>query len=290
MSKARFLLRRIQAIKNTQKTTYAMKLVAGAKLKKVQALIEGNRLYEAKLLHSLKALNSDQFSSPLFEGKHSEGPVEVLAVVGSSRGLCGALNTNIRRFLHDFLAKKSNPCKLFVIGRKLFEGLQFSKKFPIIDCVEDCPDIPSIKFAQEINKKLIDLFFTDEVGRVTIIYTHFTSVLSPKPAFKLLLPLKLELVDGLQSSDSVLFEPSLAEVADYLIPRLLDTKMLEALLESKCSEQAMRMVAMENATKNAGELAAKLTLIANKLRQSSITSEILDIIGGAEATKKESQF
>ncbi len=103
-------------------------------------------------------------------------------------------------------------------------------------------------------------------------------------------PLKLELVDGLQSSDSVLFEPPLAEVADYLIPRLLDTKMLEALLESKCSEQAMRMVAMENATKNAGELAAKLTLIANKLRQSSITSEILDIIGGAEATKKESQF
>lgn len=125
---------------------------------------------------------------------------------------------------------------------------------------------------------------------MTIIYTHFTSVLSPKPAFKLLLPLKLELVGGVQSSDSVLFEPSLAEVADYLIPRLLDTKMLEALLESKCSEQAMRMVAMENATKNAGELAAKLTLIANKLRQSSITSEILDIIGGAEATKKESQF
>jgi F0F1-type ATP synthase gamma subunit len=86
MSKARFLLRRIQAIKNTQKTTYAMKLVAGAKLKKVQALIDGNRLYEAKLLHSLKALYSDQFSSPLFEGKHSEGPVEVIVVVGSSRG------------------------------------------------------------------------------------------------------------------------------------------------------------------------------------------------------------
>lgn len=288
MSKARHLLRRIQSVKNTRKTTYAMKLVAGAKLRKIQDLTVSSRTYEEYLVKILRNILVEGYSNPLFEANESAKKVLFL-VIGSSRGLCGGFNVNVKKYLDRVLNtddKLKSQAELLVLGKKLSEILRFTGKYKIIQTVDNIPDTPDINFAQEVLNVTKSRYLSGDYRCVKVIYTNFFSVMAPRPDSKILLPLSLEAASTTEEAiqDTYIFEPSLPEALDYLVPRLADIKMLQALLESKCSEHASRMVAMENATRNAGELVGKLTLLANKIRQAGITSEILDIVGGAEAT------
>lgn len=291
MSKARHLLRRIQSIKNTRKTTYAMKLVAGAKLRKIQDLTISSRAYEDYLVRILKNILVEGYSNPLFEINTTAHKL-LYVVIGSSRGLCGGFNVNVKKHLDNVIARHNAPeNELIVLGKKLAEILRFTGKYRIADLVENIPDTPDINFAQDVLSLIKSRFLSGSYRAVYVVYTNFFSVMAPKPDSKILLPLRLEAQMSSEEAvqDTYIFEPSLTEALDYLVPRLADIKMLQALLESKCSEHASRMIAMENATRNAGELVGKLTLLANKIRQSSITAEILDIIGGAEATVDSGQ-
>ncbi|MCS6962297.1 MAG: ATP synthase F1 subunit gamma [Deltaproteobacteria bacterium] len=281
MPKGREILRRIQSIKSTRKTTYAMKLVAGAKLKKIQDLTISSRDYERALLAILSNIFIEGYSHVLFE-KRADTETKLIVAIGSSRGLCGGFNSNLKKALEKFVS--NHCCEVFVVGRKLAEILRFTRKFSIIEVIDIVPDLPDINFTQMVVDRIKKHYLDKRYQEVKVLYTNFFSVLAPKPEFKVLLPMELEISRvGEEVKDTFLFEPGLREALDYVIPRLVEVKLLQAFLESKCSEHASRMVAMENATRNAGELAEKLTLVANKLRQSGITAEILDIIGGAEA-------
>ncbi len=284
MSKARHLLKRIQSIKSTKKTTYAMKLVAGAKLKKMQDLTINSRAYEKALLNILLRIFVESYSSYLFEKR--EGLLILLVIIGSSRGLCGGFNMNIKKYVEK--KYDVNKVECLVLGKKIAEILNFWGKVNIKQTIPMLPDIPDINYAQDVAKLIKEFYKEGKYSSVEIVYTDFLSVLSPKPNSKLLLPLKLE-IEARKEEDvkeTFLFEPDVKSVLDYIIPRIVETKLLQALLESKCSEHASRMIAMENATKNAGDLAEALSLLSNKIRQASITSEILDVIGGASVVKE----
>ncbi len=289
--------RRIRSVKNTKKITYAMKLVSAAKLRKAQDAVKAAREYTDALGELLgQVLSGDVANNHPLMNERKEIKNIILLVVGGSRGLCGGYNTNVNKNVELTLKRlqESNPeakIESILIGKKPVEHYKLMKRTPLdtyIELPEDANKWP----IDEICAVLEGKFLNEEVDEVHMLYTRFKSAMSQDVISEKILPVSASSLGEVTSSTEeseesqveAIFEPSAAAVFEAIIPRVLRTMVRQAGLDAKASEHGSRMVAMDAATKNAGELADKLTLTHNKLRQTAITAELLDIIGGAEAT------
>lgn len=286
--------RRIKSVKNTKKITYAMKLVSAAKLKRAQDSVLNSRVYTDSLKQTLSLLQASTS-----EGKLSDPLMEVRAVknitiivAGGSRGLAGGYNSNLNKKVEAMIAQLNNEnngiqINFVIVGKKpaeYFRRTSRSYDSSYEELPEEVLKWPIIDVCKEIEKN-----FTDKkIDEVYVLYTKFKSAMSLVPTFERILPLSPDIASNDKSSTGggkVKFEPSADEVLAKVIPLIFRSLIQQACLDAKASELASRMTAMDAATKNAGELIEKLTLMSNKLRQGKITSELLDIIGGAEAIK-----
>ena len=286
--------RRLHSVKNTKKITYAMKLVSAAKLRRAQESVTRSREYtnaiQILLAELLSQIDATQTTHPLMEAHHDVKKVRLL-IAGGSRGLCGGYNTNVNKRIeaaYQEIRTKHPGAEIdaVILGKKPAEYFRrtqknYSKSYEALS--EDANVWPIDEVCREIETN----FVRGEVDEVYLLFTHFKSAMSMTVRFDKLLPMDASTLSathtGSVQSGVTLFEPSVREVFSAVIPRILRSRVRQACLDAKASEQASRMTAMDAATKNAGELIKKLELKYNKLRQSGITSELLDIIGGAEA-------
>jgi F-type H+-transporting ATPase subunit gamma len=282
----RQLRTRVSSISNIQKVTNAMQMVAAAKMRRAQDAIMAARPYAQKLDEVLRQLTQSMES-----GQHpllTERPVErlLVAVVTSDRGLCGAFNANICRVVQNELKDYADrEVQVVAVGRK---GRDFfsNRSYNVVQAHIDVFREMAFTQAADIAQDLTGRYVQGQVDRVLLIFSEFRSVSQQIPVVEQLLPVVPQAADADARSKDYLFEPSPERLLDSLVPRHVNFQIWRALLESNAGEQAARMTAMDNATKNAGDLVEELTREMNKERQSSITLELMDIIGGAEAVAK----
>ena len=273
---------RIKSVKSIQQVTKAMKLVAAAKMRKAQERMEQARPYEENLANMISSLisNIDESSSTLFQSKKSKR--ELLIVVTSDRGMAGAFNANIIRKAEErvMLLGKEN-IDLFFIGKKGSDHFK-SRGYDIVDSYNDFWNDLNFADAMKFSSDVINKFLENDIGKVNVVYNWFRNVAVQEARLENFLPIAFENKSNF-SNDDQLFEPSKKMIVKSLIPRHLNFQIWKYLLESYASEQAARMVAMDNATENGKDLIKDLTLDFNKARQAAITKEMLEIVGGAEA-------
>ena len=273
---------RIKSVKSIQQVTKAMKLVAAAKMRKAQERMEQARPYEENLANMISSLisNIDESSSTLFQSKKSKR--ELLIVVTSDRGMAGAFNANIIRKAEErvVLLGKEN-IDLFFIGKKGSDHFK-SRGYDIVDSYNDFWNDLNFADAMKFSSDVINKFLESDIGKVNVVYNWFRNVAVQEARLENFLPIAFEKKSNF-SNDDQLFEPSKKMIVKSLIPRHLNFQIWKYLLESYASEQAARMVAMDNATENGKDLIKDLTLDFNKARQAAITKEMLEIVGGAEA-------
>lgn len=271
------LKRRIKSIASTRKITKAMGIVATTKFRKLRERAEGTTPYFDKFDVAIKglALSSEVQSSKYFNGE--EGKKDIYIVIGSDSGLCGGYNTNI--FNETLRTLKDKNVSLITVGQKAraFFG---SRNFDTISEFVDLGPTPSYKDCVDIIRPAINAFEKGEASNVYVVYTKFHSPV--KQTVELLKVLPMEKAEGAKGRELV-FEPSAAEIFDYIVPKYISTTMFYATVNSIASEYSSRMTAMDNASKNADELIEKLQMQYNRVRQSGITQEITEIVGGAEA-------
>jgi len=280
---ARALKRKIRSVGNIQKITRAMQMVSAAKLKKVQERLMSIRPYSDKIREFLEGLAAQvkELQYPLFIPRE---PVKSIAcvVVTSDKGLCGSYNANMFRFAAKFLAERKKPSKIVAVGRKSVEYFRREGAEVKATYIQLPTDIPFGEI-KKMTKQLVDLYQSGEVDEVHLLFTRYVNALTFRPGSVKFLP--IEAGGDKKLAHEYEFEPEPAKILDKLIPRYVEVTFHRLLLESMSSEHAARMNAMRNATDNATDLISSLTLVYNKARQSGITKELLDIVGGAEALK-----
>jgi len=297
MANLRELKRRIGGVKNTAKITQAMKMVSAAKLKRGQRAIESARPYVLKLqqiLGNVIAGIGDDYDNPLLTDREVKNLV--IVVVGSDKGLCGSFNANIFKNVSTFLNKEvpnnypNANVEIVSVGNKTVS--KFSKTdLNVSENFRDVFGSLEFKSAQNVIKTFESRFINGDVDKVYIVYNEFINVIKQEVRVEQLLPinprasLKEDTIDN-NSKASYIFEPNEKEIMDELLPKLLNISMWRSLLESNAAENASRMMAMDNATTNANDLVSELNLKYNKERQAAITTEMLEIVGGAEALNK----
>lgn len=279
---------RVKSIKSTKKITRAMEMVSAAKLRKTEGLMKSYRPFMQKIQALLGRLaqSTGAQSHPLFQKATSGFPL--LVVFTSDRGLAGAFNANIIRLAVRML-KDDPSLKVFVIGRK---GRDFIKRFYKDRVYHDVADLQNKldgSITDPIANDLLNGFLDGRFSRVDLLYPHFVSTVTNRPTVERYLPLEAGAFgpkegEKLREIDYML-EPSPERVFDAVLPRYLKSKIYLTLAETYTSEHSSRMMAMNNATKNCDELSNKLTLRLNKARQANITTEIIEIVSGAEALK-----
>ena len=284
------LRRKIASVKNTQKITKAMKMVAAAKLKRAQERILASRPYAHQMREVMGNLSQrvNRASHPLLSRR--DGNTLELLVVTSDRGLCGAFNTNILRRAVEFLEEQRQQGKqvsVSLIGRK---SIDFFKRrdWPIRQEWPGVFDRLSFEHALDIGQNVVAQYHEGTFDHLYVIYNEFKSAMQQEVIVEKLLPIEsLENQEGSAQSSggSYLYEPDKHDLLETLLPKHFEIQTYRALLESAAAEQAARMTAMDGATRNAGELIKKVTLFYNKTRQAAITKELMDIVGGAEAIK-----
>ncbi|MCX5895246.1 MAG: ATP synthase F1 subunit gamma [Proteobacteria bacterium] len=285
----REILRRIKGIKSTQQITRAMEMVAAVKLNRVRTLAENSRPYVNRLGTLMRIIRSSEMAvdHPVFSTK--EGSRLLLIVITSDRGLCGTFNINMINAVLQFLEEqKGKQVSIIAVGKKGYDtlvrrGYAIEQFFPVPWGLTLASEL------RTINTLLTEGFNAQKIDGVHLYYTQFVNVLHHVPTHVKLLPLsplseeeKKHLIKG---EIDFIMEPSFQELALALIPQYIETQIYHCLIESVTSEQAARMVSMRNATDNADEMIKNLTLTFNKVRQASITRELIDIIGGVEAMK-----
>ena len=287
MATLRDIRRRISSVKSTQQITRAMKMVSAAKLRRAQDRILNARPYAVRLneLVSQIAAGSSTNSHPLFEQR--EVNHVTLITVTSDKGLCGSFNANIIKQTKDLYdsVPREGSASLITIGRK---GEEFFRRrnYPIADRLINIFQDLSYLMVKEVSESIQTRFLNGETDRVALVYNNFKSVGSQELITEQILPVPP--VDSDEDSGfgtDYIYEPDAAELLGDLVPRNLTTQIWRALLESNAAEHAARMVAMESATENAEEMIYDLTLHYNKARQAAITTEISEIVGGAEALR-----
>ncbi|MCZ8376503.1 MAG: F0F1 ATP synthase subunit gamma [Beijerinckiaceae bacterium] len=282
------LRNRIASVKATQKITKAMQMVAAAKLRRAQAAAEAARPYASKMeavLANLAAGISGSDAPALLAG-NGKDQVHLLIVCTAERGLCGAFNSSIVRLARErinSLLAAGKTVKILCVGKKGFEQLKRNYERHIIDVV----DLRSVKYlgygeAEMIATKVIGLFEQGEFDVATLFYSRFRSVISQIPTAQGLIPAEIASGGG-GTKAAYEYEPDEAEILSTLLPRNIAVQIFRALLENAASEQGARMSAMDNATRNAGEMIKKQTQKYNRSRQAMITKELIEIISGAEA-------
>ncbi|MEW6002841.1 MAG: ATP synthase F1 subunit gamma [Nitrospirota bacterium] len=292
MPTLRDLRKKIKAIQSTQKITRAMKMVAAAKLRKVQDRMLNFRPYAMSMDSVLSDLArvAERELHPLLAVRPRK-TVEVL-VMTSDRGLCGAFNTNILRAATNYiesLKREGFELSLSVIGRKARDYFR-RRNIPRRKAWIGLSGRVTYTNAQEIANDLIENYTNETIDEVVLVYNEFKTLLTQKLSIVRLLPIgALEAEEApaerVPFTVDFLYEPSAEMLFERLLPKHIEIQIYRALLESSAAEEAARMNAMENASKNCEDLIAKTTLIANKIRQASITKELMDIVGGVEALK-----
>jgi F-type H+-transporting ATPase subunit gamma len=282
------LRRKIGSIKNTQKITKAMKMVAAAKLRRAQERILAARPYAQKMATVLSSLagRANRSQHPLLRKSTTVRGIELL-VVTSDRGLCGAFNANILRKAMEFLREKQaqgHEVKISLVGRKardFFRRRPWTRRQEWVGVF----DRLSYEHGLDIGGDIVQQFTNGVFDELYIVYNEFKSVLQQRVVIEKLLPIESLESDGPSLGGGYLFEPDEEELLKVLLPKHIEVQTFHALLESSAAELGARMAAMDGATRNAGELIKKLTLYYNKTRQSAITKELMDIVGGAEALR-----
>jgi F-type H+-transporting ATPase subunit gamma len=283
---------RIDSTKNSQQITRAMKMVSAAKLRRAQHSIVNMRPYANTLLSVISDIAvSKRIHHPLLEA-HAEPKRILLVVLTSDRGLCGAFNTNVCKFAERYIAENRNRFEhidFLFIGRK---GSDFFKRrnFKPIDTILNLSKDVSYEMAAGVAGRLMTAYQSEEYDEIRLIYNEFKSAIQQQVVCETLLPIDIESAATLHKGTAgfppdMLFEPAPAEVIDDLIAKHFNVQVYRCMSESVAAEHGARMSAMENATKNAGEIINSLTLTYNKLRQASITTELIEITSGAEALK-----
>ena len=281
------LRRRIRSVKNTQQITSALKMVAAAKLRRAQERMMAARPYSAALRQVLASISTrvDMDKHPLLMQREQENKV-LLLVVTADRGLAGAFNTNITRAAQNAIAEKGWPeVELLPIGRKALDFFK-RRRWPIRRQATQVYQALSIETAREIAEALSADFLSGEFDAVYVIYNEFKSIIAQRVTLERLLPLQRETVHSQTTTEPAieyLYAPSPEVILSELLPKHIEFQLYRILLESAAAEQGARMTAMESATKNASEMISHLTLTYNRIRQASITKEIIEIVSGAAA-------
>ena len=284
------LKNRIESVKNTRKITKAMQMVAAAKLRRAQDAAEASRPYSERfnsVLASLTASVGSSDSAPLLLRGTGKQDVHMLIVMTAERGLCGGFNSNIAKLARSHAAKlkeDGKQLKIVTVGKKGRDALKRDLGEYFIEHV-DLSEFKSIKYvnAQAIAKALLARFDDSEYDVATIFYSKFVNVVTQIPTAQQIIPAIFD-VQSLVPDQSVYdYEPDEETILADLLPRGVATQIFAALLENGASEQGARMSAMDNATRNAGDMIDKLTIEFNRSRQAVITNELIEIISGAEA-------
>ena len=295
MASAREMRLRIKSVKNISQVTRALEAVSAAKVRKSVQAVTATRSYATKawqVLTHIAAQPGRQSLHPLLTERHN--PRSVLAIViTSDRGLAGAYNTNIIRFIVQHFNKYRLPVSYIAVGRK-GRDLLIRRHKPVIADFSGLSAAPTFADVSAIGRLAVDEFQRGETDEVFLVYTRFINTGRQTADMKKLLPLEVKSGEGRvvnyeQHSGPTAayeYEPDQREILDEIIPRFTALQVYQAILESQASEHAARMVAMHNATDNAKELATAYELQYNKMRQQTITNDILDIVGGAEALTK----
>jgi F-type H+-transporting ATPase subunit gamma len=292
MASSREMKLRIRSVKNISQVTRALEAVSAAKVRKAIQALSATRSYAAKAWQVLKHVTGQPGSTKLHPllTERPEPKNALVIVMTADRGLAGAYNTNIIRYVLGRFDKYHLPVKYITVGRKGRDLLLRMRK-PILADFSNLPASPKFSTISAIGRLAVDDFLKGEVDEVHLIYTDFVSMSRQITKAKKLLPLALENREGLVedfghqngTAAAYEYEPGQHEILDDLIPRFTALQVYQAVLESQASEHAARMIAMRNATDNAKELVGALQLAYNKVRQQAITNDILDIVGGAEA-------
>ncbi len=284
------LRNRIASVKATQKITKAMQMVAAAKLRRAQAAAEAARPYASKMETVLANLASGISGSaaPALLAGNGRDQVHLLIVCTAERGLCGAFNSSIVRLARDrinALLAAGKTVKILCVGKKGFEQLRRNYGKHIIDTV-DFRTVKQIGYsdAEGVARRVISMFEAGEYDVATLFYSRFRSVIQQIPTAQSLVPAEIPAAGEASGSKAAYeYEPEEEAILGALLPRNIAVQIFRALLENAASEQGARMSAMDNATRNAGEMIKKQTQKYNRTRQAQITKELIEIISGAEA-------
>ncbi|MGH2592005.1 MAG: ATP synthase F1 subunit gamma [Anaerolineae bacterium] len=299
MATIREIKRRIRSVKNIGQVTRALEAVSASRVRKAQAQVLATRPYAEQAWEVLTSLGLQAGAGATIHPLLATRPVKAVEMIAISgdRGLAGAYNVNVIRQTLEFIRDQRVPVRLVTVGRKGRELLLRAGQNVVAE-FSNLSAAPTALEVSPIGRIVVDDFLAGTVDEVYVAYTDFVNLIQQKPSIKRLLPLKIEedermgaeLTAGAQvgrlTRREYLYEPDRRGLLDTLIPRFIELQVYQAVLESLASEHAARMNAMRNATDSARDLLTQLTLTYNKARQQSITSELLDIAGGAEALKQ----
>ena len=285
------LKNRISSVKATQKITKAMQMVAAAKLRRAQMAAEEARPYSqrmAKVLSNISnAMDGREGVSPLIAGNGSD-QVHLLVVATAERGLCGGFNSSIAKMAREKarqLKSEGKEVKLYMVGKKGVDALRMEFSNVMVEKI-DFREVKRIEFAnaETVGSRILEMFENGEFDVCTLFYSEFKNIMTQFPTAQQLIPaLSPEKPDDNADNIFYEYEPDEEEILGELLPRNISVQVFRALLENGASEQGARMAAMDNATRNAGEMIDSLTLSYNRQRQAQITKELIEIISGAEA-------
>lgn len=297
MANQKEIRKRIGSVRNTQKITRAMKMVAGARLNRAQARIQALRPYAVETARVLHAVAGG------FSEGGGEGPIHpflaqreerrlAIVVVTSDRGLCGAFNTNILRRADTLRAQalsEGKEVRLYTVGRKARDYFQ-RRQATVTEHFSGLWENLGLEQARRVARSILRPFLAEEVDSIYLVYNEFKSAMTQAVVAQPLFPLAANVTPGedresqpYEESHDYIFEPTQGALLQVLVPMYIEVTLLRALYESMASELGARMTAMDSATKNASEMITKLTLQYNRARQAAITTELMEIIGGAEA-------
>jgi len=284
------LKKRISSVKSTQKITKAMKMVAASKLRRAQENAEKGRPYSDKMnniILNLSTNTTDKENSPKLLIGSGENKVHLCVVITSDRGLCGGFNTNIIKKAKSYFQKildEGKVLKIITVGSKGYDQLKRIYKDNIIEKIS-FKESKHVNYfdADKVGKIIIEKFEKKEFDVCAIFYNQFKNVITQIPQEQQIIPLKTFESEVNSSQDNYEFEPEEDEILSNLLPKNISTQIFKAMLENSASEQGSRMTAMDNATRNAGEMVDKLTIQYNRSRQAAITKELIEIISGAES-------
>ena len=291
MANLKDLRNRIDSVKSTRKITQAMKMVAASKLRRAQEVAESARPYSEKLSNIMSSLNlslKDSEISPAMLKGNLDNKIKLILVVTSDRGLCGAFNSSIVRKVKNQIVELESEnisTKLICIGKKGAEILKNIYGEKVISTFEITGKENNLfNLADKIGSEIIQRFENDEFGSCSIIYNRFQSAISQIVTEQSIIPCEIHEVKESEDENVFFeFEPEEHILLDELLPKNISIQMYKSILESNAGEQGARMAAMDNATRNAGEMIDRLTLSYNRQRQAIITRELIEIISGAEA-------
>ncbi len=282
---------RINSVSSTQKITSAMKMVAAAKLRRAQEAAESGRPYAARMrsvIASLAAKADKASASPLLVGREVV-KTHLLVIISADKGLCGGFNGSVARLARQQMTRlqgEGKKVQVYVVGRKAADNLGSEiadKTFARIEGVQG--GVIQYASAADISAKIIAGFEEGSFDSVSMIYNQFVNAITQKVTHSSLIPAEVDASDDASDAQASFYdyEPEEAEILGALLPQNLSTQIFSALLESSAAELAARMTAMDNATRNAGDMIDRLTLVYNRTRQANITKELIEIISGAEA-------